>query len=162
MIHGVWPEIAALVYFTTGGLLFAAAFRFMCALAEGAPKAVRLFTDLAVGLASGAIFLAATDGLFGGAITFPNVAVYVAASALWIEVLRLADIPSAKTVAAIKKPFMRKQENGVPKTNFRNAVKAFFKKRFTTSRADNASRTRRDRRLWFLRDSSRRRGRSGS
>ena len=170
MIHEVATDIAILLTFTSAGAAFAVVYRLLRATAKALGKrAVIIASDALAGLIAGAVFILAADS-FGGRIAFVSIAVYVFAALAFVKFMSDAEIPNEEKLAAafaalsafFKKLTARIKKNRVPKENNGNPVRHIFGKRVTTSRADNASRIRRDRRLWFLRGSSRRRDRNAS
>lgn len=170
MIHEVATDIAILLTFTSAGAAFAVVYRLMRVIAKASGKrAALMIADALAGLTAGAVFILTADA-FGGRIAFVSIAVYVFAALAFIKFLSDAELPDEKKLAAafsaigsfFKKLSARIKENRVPKEKNGDPVRHIFGKRVTTSRADNASRIRRDRRLWFLRGSSRRRDRNAS
>lgn len=170
MIHEVGEDIALLLAFASSGAAFAVVYRLMRAAAKASEKrALLAVADALSGLAAGAIFILTADA-FGGTIAFVSAAVYVSAALAFIKFLSDAELPDEKKLAAafsaigsfFKKLSARIKENRVPKEKNGDPVRHIFRKRVTTSRADNASRIRRGRRLSFLRGSSRRPGRNAS
>ena len=170
MIQEVATDIAILLTFTSAGAAFAVVYRLMRVIAKASGKrAAIIASDAFAGLTAGAVFILTADA-FGGRIAFVSIAVYVFAALAFVKFMSDAEIPNEEKLAAafaalsafFKKLTARIKENRVPKENNGNPVRHIFGKRVTTSRADNASRIRRDRRLWFLRGSSRRRDRNAS
>lgn len=170
MIHEVAKDIAILLTFTSAGAAFAVVYRLLRATAKALGKrAAIIASDALAGLIAGAVFILSADA-FGGKIAFVPAAVYVISALAFIKFMSDAEIPNEKKLAAAftavnafcKKLSARIKENRVPKENNGNPVRHIFGKRVTTSRADNASRIRRDRRLSFRRGSSRRRDRNAS